>query len=114
MKTTLAQKRTRRHKRIRSRVSGSAECPRFAVSRSNKFLRAQLIDDNARVTIVGMSDQKGFTGTKSEKAKALGEAIAKEAAKKGITKVVFDRGGFRYAGRIQAVADGARSAGLQF
>lgn len=114
MKTTLAQKRARRHKRIRSKVSGTADCPRFAVSRSNKFLRAQLIDDATRTTIVGMSDQKGFTGTKSERAKALGEAIAKAASQKGITKVVFDRGGFRYAGRIQAIADGARSAGLQF
>jgi large subunit ribosomal protein L18 len=114
MKMTLTQKRVRRHKRIRARVAGTGELPRLAVFRSNKFMRAQLIDDTARKTLVGMTDQKGFKGTKTQRAHALGIAIGEAAKKQGITKVVFDRGGFRYGGRIQAIADGARSVGLQF
>lgn len=108
------QKRIRRHAAIRSRVSGTAETPRLAVFRSNKFIYAQLIDDVARTTIAAVSDAKNTTGTKTERASQVGREMAVIAQKKGVTKVVFDRGGFRYIGRIQALADGARESGLQF
>jgi len=111
---TKTYKRIRRHAAIRSRVSGTSEVPRLAVFRSNKFMYAQLIDDIARTTLVAASDIKGATGTKTERATAIGREIAELAAKKGITRVVFDRGGFKYIGRVQALADGARAGGLKF
>jgi len=107
-------KRIRRHAAIRARVSGTLEMPRLAVFRSNKFIYAQIIDDVARTTLAASSDVKGVKGTKTERATAIGREIAGLAAQKGITRVVFDRGGFKYIGRIQALADGARAAGLQF
>ncbi len=112
--TYKAQKRVRRHAAIRSRVSGTESVPRLAVFRSNKFIYAQLIDDTAGTTMLAASDIAGMTGTKTERATMVGKTIGELAQKKGITKVVFDRGGFKYMGRIQAVADGARSAGLIF
>ncbi len=110
---TLA-KRNRLHKRIRSRVSGTESKPRLSVFRSNKFMYAQIIDDTTGKTLVSTSDMKDFKGTKNERAFAIGETIAELAKKAGITTVVFDRGGFRYTGRIQSLAEGARSKGLQF
>lgn len=110
---TLA-KRNRLHKRIRSRVSGTESKPRLSVFRSNKFMYAQIIDDTTGKTLVSTSDIKDFKGTKNERAFAIGETIAELAKKAGITAVVFDRGGFRYTGRIQSLAEGARSKGLQF
>jgi large subunit ribosomal protein L18 len=107
-------KRVRLHKRIRSRVTGTEARPRLSVFRSNKFMYAQIIDDATNKTIVSTSDIKGMTGNKVDRAKVLGENIAELALKAGITTVVFDRGGFRYTGRIQSLAEGARSKGLQF
>lgn len=108
-------KRIRRHARVRSQVSGTPEAPRIAVFRSNKFIYAQLIDDVAGTTLASASDIKmAGKGTKSERASIVGKTLAETAVKMGISKAVFDRGGFKYIGRIQALADGARSGGLQF
>lgn len=107
--------RTRRHARIRGRVSGTPEMPRLAVFRSNKFVYAQIIDDTKGVTLAAASVIKG--GKKlslMEQAKVVGTEIAKSAQAKGIKKVVFDRGGFTYAGRIAALANAAREGGLTF
>ncbi len=118
MKSTQIKtaKRLRRHVKIRARVSGSAQTPRLAVFKSNKYVYAQLIDDQKGVTIAAcsslqMKDKKaGF----AEKAKLVGVEIAKIAGTKKITKAVFDRGGFLYRGAIKAIADGAREGGLVF
>lgn len=106
--------RKRRARRIRSKVSGTASVPRLAVFRSNKFTYAQLIDDEAGVTLVAASDAKATSGTKTERAKQVGEALASAAKAKNISKVVFDRGGFVYTGRVAALAEGARQGGLEF
>ncbi len=109
-----SEQRNRRHRRIRAKVSGTAERPRFAIFKSLNYIYAQLIDDTNRVTLVSASDM-GLKGkTKTERAKLAGEAIAKAAKAKGISTVVFDRGGFIYTGRVRAIADGAREAGLVF
>ncbi|HQV64992.1 MAG TPA: 50S ribosomal protein L18 [Candidatus Paceibacterota bacterium] len=107
-------KRKRLHKKIRTRVVGSEARPRLSVFRSNKFIYAQIIDDNTGKTLVSVSDIKAATGNKVDRARSMGEQIAELAKKSGITAVVFDRGGFRYTGRIAALADGAREKGLQF
>ncbi len=109
-----SQKRERRHKRIRARVSGTAERPRLAVFRSNKFIYAQLIDDVAARTLCSASDIKSTKGTKIERATAIGAELAEKAKKQNITTVVFDRGGFRFTGRVKTLADSARAAGLIF
>ncbi len=117
MKTLTAQKKgqlKRRHARIRSTISGTAERPRLAVFRSNKFIYAQLIDDVAGVTLAAASDMKASTGTKTERAVAVGTELAQLAQKKNITTIVFDRGGFAYTGRVQALADAARAGGVKF
>lgn len=107
--------RKRIHKRIRSKIHGTAAAPRLAVFRSTKHMYAQLIDDAKAVTLYASFDG-AYRGkhTKTERAKKVGEEIAKKAKEAGITKVVFDRGGFPYHGRIKAVADGAREGGLIF
>lgn len=113
MQYSQTYKRIRRHKRIRARVSGTASIPRLAVFRSVAHIYAQLIDDEAGVTLASASDmQKGITGTKTERARAIGKVLGEAAKKAGITKAVFDRGGFRYEGRVRAVAEAAREAGL--
>ena len=110
----------RRHTRVRGKVSGTPERPRLCVTRSNSNIYAQVIDDVAHKTIVGASTlgpEFKETGKKSstvEGASAIGEIIAKKALDAGITEVVFDRGGNLYHGRIKALADGAREAGLKF
>ncbi len=115
MNQSQSQKRVRRHAAIRSRVSGTAERPRLAVFRSNQYIYAQLIDDTTGQTLVSASDLAlDLKGTKSERAKSVGAAIAEAAKKINITTVVFDRGGFKYTGRVQSVATGAREAGLSF
>ncbi len=114
MKHSNISKRERRHKRIRSRVSGTAERPRLAVFKSNKFIYAQLIDDVAGKTICSASDIKKAKGTKTERAIVIGSEIATLAQKNNITSIVFDRGGFRFTGRVKALADSARAAGLVF
>lgn len=106
--------RERRHNRIRAKVIGTAEKPRMNVFRSANHMQVQLIDDNAGVTLVSVHDLKDMKGTKMEKATTLGTEIATLAKAKGITKVVFDRGGYLYTGRVAALADAARAAGLDF
>ena len=103
-----------RHKRIRAKVSGTAEMPRLSVFRSNKNVYAQVINDDLGVTIVGLSSEKAKGKGLMERAGNVGREIAKLAIAKGVTKVVFDRGGFLYAGKIKSVADGAREGGLKF
>ncbi len=105
--------REMRHKRLRSKISGTAARPRLAVFRSNTAIYAQLIDDEAQKTL-GSVDSRKEKGTGVEKAKVVGAAIAKKATAAGITEVVFDRGGFKYQGAIAALADAAREAGLKF
>ncbi len=103
------KKRIKRHTKIRARVSGTAEKPRLAVFRSNTSIYAQVIDDVAGKTLASSSDLKIEKGNKTEKAQEVGKAVAKLALKAGVTTIVFDRGGFHYAGRVQALADAARS-----
>ncbi|RIK44250.1 MAG: 50S ribosomal protein L18 [Chloroflexi bacterium] len=113
--------RQRRHLRVRAKVSGSAERPRLNVFRSSAHIYAQLIDDTRGVTLAaasslepGFADRLSDGTTKTDKAKVVGALIAERAKDAGISKVVFDRGGFKYHGRVKAVADGAREAGLEF
>ncbi len=111
--------RLRRHNRVRRRVAGSTQRPRLAVFRSNIHIYAQVIDDSTGHTLVAASTvEKALgeqvTGTKVEQAKAIGAVIAERARAAGVTKVVFDRGGFKYHGRIQALANAAREGGLEF
>lgn len=112
MKMTIKEKRIRRHTRIRSVIGGTALRPRLSVFKSNKFIYAQLIDDVAGNTLVAANSQNLKKGTALEKAREVGMTIAKMALEKGIKESVFDRGGFRYTGKIKAIADGAREAGL--
>ena len=110
--------RDRRHKRIRRHVNGTAERPRLAIYRSNAHIYAQLIDDVQGHTLAAASsldaDVDAGEANKTGVAKQVGELVAKRASEKGIDTVVFDRGGFRYAGRVAALADAAREAGLKF
>ena len=106
-------KRAVRHNRIRARVTGTTERPRLAIFKSNRFVYAQLIDDTKGVTVAA-SDSRAFKGTMTEGAVAVGADIAKKATAKGVTAVVFDRGGFKYQGLIAALADSARGNGLTF
>jgi large subunit ribosomal protein L18 len=103
--------------RIRKRIIGTASRPRLSVFRSSKDIYAQIIDDTAGTTLVSVSSRSktlGATGTKLDKSKQVGEAIAKAAVAKGVSAVVFDRGGYLYHGRVKSLADGAREGGLQF
>ena len=114
---TQADRRARRHLRVRKRVRGTAERPRLVVFRSSKHIYAQVVDDDRGVTLVGASDategiQVEGSG-KTAKSHALGRLIAAKAKEKGIARVVFDRGGYQYHGRVKAVADGARKGGLE-
>ena len=110
--------RLRRHNRLRKRVSGTAERPRLAVKRSSRHIHVQLIDDTVGRTLASASTMdsslRGAVGDKSALARQVGAMIADRAKAAGVTAVVFDRGGNRYAGRIAALADGAREAGLDF
>jgi len=111
--------RAKRHRRIRRRLAGTPERPRLAVFRSLAHIYCQIVDDTAGHTLVAASDlepslRESATGSKSERARKVGEQLAARAKEKGITAVVFDRGGFLYHGRIKALADGAREGGLQF
>jgi len=108
------EKRIRRHKKIRAKVSGTSLRPRVSLFKSNRVLSAQIIDDEKGVTIAAVSDQKMKGKTKTERAKQAGVALAKDAKTKKIGKVVFDRGGFIYIGRVKALAEGLREGGLEF
>jgi large subunit ribosomal protein L18 len=105
--------KTRRHARVRKKISGNGERPRLAVFRSNRHIYAQLIDDRRSVTVVQASDAEVGGANKTARAKAVGELIASRAKEAGIERVVFDRGGRLYHGRVAALADGAREGGLQ-
>ncbi len=111
------QARLRRHKRVRGKISGTAERPRLNVYRSSANIYAQIIDDTKGVTICAASTlDKEFSGNGSNKdaAKQVGLLLAKRAAEKGVTNVVFDRGGYIFHGRVKELADGAREGGLNF
>ena len=119
-KVSRAKVRENKHRKLRNRFSGTAERPRLAVFRSNNHMYAQIIDDTVGNTLVAASTLEKDVKANLEKtndvkaAAAVGTAIAKKAIEKGITTVVFDRGGFIYQGKIQALADAAREAGLEF
>ncbi len=121
MKKITQSPRVRRSRRVRARIRGTSERPRLSVFRSNQHFYAQLIDDVARVTLLAVSDhalgkkEKGAVHhVKVDDARALGMMMAKKATEKGVTAVVFDRGPYRYHGRVEAFAAGAREGGLQF
>ena len=113
---TKKQARDRRHRRVRGKVTGTAERPRLAVFRSNRGIEAQLIDDVEAKTLASASwlALKGFKGDKTEQAAEVGKLLAQNAKKAGIESAVFDRGGYLYHGRVKALADGAREGGLTF
>lgn len=113
-KNIKTEKRMRLKKKIRMRISGDSVRPRLAIFRSNKFIYAQAIDDSKNTTVVSASDATMAKGTKVAGAEYVGKTIAKLLKEKGITSVVFDRGGFKYAGRVKILADAARSSGLNF
>ena len=108
-----AERRTRRHLRVRKHLAGTSDRPRLVVFRSLKHITAQLVDDGARRTLVTITDQ-GLTGTKTQRATEVGKKVAARAKESGLSKIVFDRAGYRYHGRVKALADGAREGGLEF
>jgi large subunit ribosomal protein L18 len=114
---TVREARLRRHRRVRSKILGTAERPRLVVFRSNRGIVAQLVDDAEAKTIASASHvqlKKSFKGTKTEQAAEVGKLLAAAAKKAGVEGVVFDRGGYLYHGRVKALADGAREGGLRF
>ena len=110
------EKRKKIHRRIRKKISGTKERPRLSVYRSNGEIYAQVIDDAQGHTLISVSSRtmKELKGNKVEKSKEVGKSLAKMASDKGISSVVFDRGGYLYHGRVKAFAEGAREGGLQF
>lgn len=108
------EKRTRRHAKIRSTISGTSAAPRLSVYKSNKYISAQLIDDEKSVTIASSHSRDVKGKTMMEKSVAVGKDIAEKGKAKKVSKVVFDRGGFVYTGNVKALADGAREGGLKF
>jgi large subunit ribosomal protein L18 len=119
-KLSRAESRIRRHSRLRLHIAGTADRPRLNIFRSEAEIYAQVIDDQAGHTLASASSidhevrEKIAGKTKTEQARLVGQLVAERAKGKGITKVVFDRGGFRYIGRVKALADGARESGLEF
>ena len=119
-KESRTEIRVKKHRRLRNRLAGTAACPRLAVFRSNNHMYAQIIDDVAQTTLVSASTMEKEIKAELEKtndvaaASYVGTVVAKRALEKGITEVVFDRGGFIYQGKIKALADAAREAGLKF
>ncbi len=115
---TRGERRYRRHLRVRKKVAGSAGRPRLVVFRSLKHIYAQLVDDDRGVVLLGVSDQSEGVQVdgagKVARGKAAGKLLAEKAKGQGITSVVFDRAGYRYHGRVRAVAEGAREGGLEF
>ncbi|MGD9696020.1 MAG: 50S ribosomal protein L18 [Thermoleophilia bacterium] len=116
MSLSTIEARKRRHRRIRGRVTGSADRPRLAVARSNKRIYAQIIDDDRGHTLAAAgSHEAALRGlAKGEAAAEVGKLLAERAKQAGVEQVVFDRGGYRYHGRVKALADGAREGGLEF
>lgn len=115
--TSKAAARSRRHARIRKKITGTALRPRLVVTRSTRHVFVQLIDDTQGHTLASAStmeaDMRAMSGNKTELARKVGEVIADRAKKAGVESAVFDRGGCKYAGRVAAIADGARESGLQ-
>jgi len=117
MKLTTREARSRRHRRVRGKIAGTAERPRVAVFRSNLGIYAQLVDDaeGKTLTSVGWKQlPKSFKGTKTDQAREVGKLLSDRAKKAGYESVVFDRAGYLYHGRVKALADGAREGGLKF
>jgi len=119
MALTKLKKRTRIRKRIRNKISGTAETPRVAVFRSNKQIYVQVVDDLNKVTLLSASSKEKEVATttdikKTEQAKLVGKLLASKCKAKGIEKVVFDRSGYKYHGRVKSLADAAREGGLKF
>jgi large subunit ribosomal protein L18 len=116
MSLTVLEARRRRHRRVRGRVSGTAERPRLSVARSNKRIYAQLIDDDRGHTVAAAgSHEAPLRGLKKgEAAGEVGKLLAQRGREAGVSRVVFDRGGYKYHGRVKALADGAREGGLEF
>ena len=118
------EKRKRRHKRVRAKIFGTSKVPRLCIFKSNKYIYIQLIDDQKGKTVLSSNDlklKKTKTKTKTSSwsgkvglAREVGKIIAEKAVKKGIKKIVFDRGGYKYHGRVKALAEGAREGGLKF
>jgi large subunit ribosomal protein L18 len=115
-KLSTREARQRRHRRVRGKVSGTAERPRLSVFRSNRGVFAQLVDDEAGCTLASASwlDVRSLKGTKTEQASEVGKALARAARDAGIETCVFDRSGYLYHGRVKALAEGAREGGLEF
>ncbi len=115
---TRASGREKRHERVRLRLAGTSERPRLAVFRSVKQIYAQVIDDTSGRTLASASslerELRGSGGTKTDRARSVGTLVAERARKAGVERVVFDRAGFRYHGRVKSLAEGAREAGLSF
>ena len=111
---THAEQRQRRHLRVRKKVTGTPERPRLVVYRSLKHIYAQLVDDASSRTLLTVSDQAVGEGKKTERSVEVGRRVAARAKEAGITRVVFDRAGYKFHGRVKAVADGAREGGLEF
>ncbi len=114
---TVRKARERRHKRVRKAISGTAERPRLVVFRSNRGIEGQLVDDLAARTLAAASWlhlKKSFKGNKTAQAAEVGKLLAENAKKAGLERVVFDRGGYQYHGRVKALADAAREGGLKF
>ena len=117
MSATVREARLRRHRRVRGKVSGTAERPRLAVFRSNRGIAAQLIDDTSGKTLAAASwlhGKKSFKGNKSDQAVEVGKLLAEAAKKAGVESAVFDRAGYLYHGRVKALANAAREGGLKF
>ncbi|OGN03907.1 MAG: 50S ribosomal protein L18 [Candidatus Yanofskybacteria bacterium RIFCSPHIGHO2_01_FULL_44_17] len=118
MKVSKSQHRNKRRARVRAKISGTSLVPRISVFRSNRHLFVQIIDDESRKTVVSSiiksKKKSSLKGTKTESASVIGETLAKKAQESGITKVVFDRGGYKYHGRVKALAEGLRKGGLKF
>ncbi|MEA1929831.1 MAG: 50S ribosomal protein L18 [Patescibacteria group bacterium] len=116
-KQTKIDNRQRRHRRVRAKVTGTAQRPRLSVFRSSKYIYAQIVDDGAGRTLVAANDLKSATRqslAKTDSAKAVGQVVAELALAKKIKQVSFDRGGYLYTGRVRALAEAARAGGLQF
>jgi large subunit ribosomal protein L18 len=114
---TVRKARERRHKRVRGKVSGTSERPRLVVTRSNRGIVAQLVDDTQGRTLVSANwllVKKTFKGNKTEQAAEVGRILAREARKEGVESIVFDRGGYLYHGRVKALAEAVRGGGLRF
>ena len=111
---TREEKRYRRHLRVRKKVTGTPERPRLVIFRSLKHIYAQLVDDVTRRTLLTVSDSDIAEGKKTQKSLEVGKRLAAKAKDAGVTRVVFDRAGYQYHGRVKAVADGAREGGLEF